>query len=102
MTYVQYQYKSCVIPAQELCIISFTGTSERVCLIVGTVSACQKAHEDVAQIIYDKPDPQPKPSGDGDGKINYQRHHQVLELHIILRLILLNNYIRLACLLFKN
>ncbi|KAF6026765.1 NOVA1 [Bugula neritina] len=55
---------------------TFPGTSERVCLIVGTVSACQKAHEDVAQIIYDKPDPQPKPSGDGDGKINYQRHHQ--------------------------
>ena len=48
-----------------------------MCLIVGTVSACHQAHDEVAQIIADKPDPHPKPNNDGDGKINYQRHQQV-------------------------
>lgn len=53
------------------------GTSERICLIVGTVASCYASHDAVAQIVSDRPDPQPKPGTDGDGKINYQRHQQV-------------------------
>lgn len=57
--------------------LPFSGTTERICLIVGTIEACQNAHEEISKIINEKPDPHPKPSSDGDGKINYHRHNQV-------------------------
>lgn len=64
-------------------LFCFVGTSERVCLIVGTIDACQNAHEEISKIITEKPDPQPKPNADGDGKINYQRHNQVFVVYQI-------------------
>ena len=76
------------------------GTSERVCLIVGTIDACQNAHEEISKIITEKPDPQPKPNSDGDGKINYQRHTQVpcrsLYLHDISQFLFVCSWDRTA------
>lgn len=53
------------------------GTTERVCLITGTVEAVRKVHNFIMDKIREKPDTNPKPL-DGDLKVNFERHKQVL------------------------
>lgn len=48
-----------------MCCFFSTGTSERVCLITGTLESVKKVHQFIMDTIRDKPDPNPR-QGDGD------------------------------------
>lgn len=58
------------------CLISinFPGTSERVCLITGSVEAVRKVHIFIMEKIREKPEPNPKLD---ENKSTYERHRQV-------------------------
>ena len=52
----------------------FTGTTERVCLIMGGVEAVKRVHCFIMEKIREKPDPNPKPD---ETNKNFERHRQV-------------------------
>ncbi|GAB1604532.1 RNA-binding protein Nova-1-like isoform X3 [Argonauta hians] len=52
----------------------YPGTSERVCLITGSVEAVRKVHTFIMEKIREKPEPNPKLD---ENKSTYERHRQV-------------------------
>ena len=54
----------------------FSGTTERVCLIAGTIESVKNVVAFMMEKIREKPDPNPKPV-DGELKVNLERHKQV-------------------------
>jgi len=55
-------------------IVFITGTTERVCLIMGGVEAVRRVHNFIMEKIREKPDPNPKPE---ETNKNFERHRQV-------------------------
>ncbi|XP_064600152.1 RNA-binding protein Nova-1-like isoform X2 [Liolophura sinensis] len=53
----------------------YPATTERVCLIMGSVDSVRKVHNFIMEKIREKPDPNPKL--DGEAKSNFERHKQV-------------------------
>lgn len=53
-----------------------SATTERVCLIMGSVDSVRKVHNFIMEKIREKPDPNPKL--DGEAKSNFERHKQVI------------------------
>ena len=56
-----------------------TGTTERVCLIMGAADAVRKVHSFIMEKIREKPDPNPKPEA---SKSNFERHRQVTVINV--------------------
>ena len=56
-----------------------TGTTERVCLIMGAADAVRKVHTFIMEKIREKPDPNPKPEA---SKSNFERHRQVTVINV--------------------
>ncbi|ELT99335.1 hypothetical protein CAPTEDRAFT_173082 [Capitella teleta] len=54
----------------------YPGTSERVCLVNGTLDSVRKVIVFIMERIREKPDPNPKPC-EGEMKANYERHKQM-------------------------
>ena len=54
--------------------VNISGTTERVCLIMGPVEAVRQVHNFVMEKIREKPDPNPKMD---ETKSTFERHRQV-------------------------
>lgn len=57
----------------------FSGTTERVCLIMGAADSVRKVHNFIMEKIREKPDPNPKPEM---SKNNFERHRQVTVINV--------------------
>ncbi|XP_018655692.1 rna-binding protein related [Schistosoma mansoni] len=53
----------------------FSGTTERVCLIIGSFDGVITVHNYIMDRIMEKPDPNPNTTG--EGRLNVERHKQV-------------------------
>lgn len=62
-------------------VVSFPGTTERVCLIIGSLPAVRQVMHYIMERVFEKPDPNPKPTG--DGRLNMERHKQASEFSYI-------------------
>lgn len=56
------------------CVI-FSGTNERVCLIIGTTAAITEVYDYISEKIYEKPETVSRMVA--DGRVPYERHKQV-------------------------
>lgn len=52
-----------------------SGTTERVCLIIGSFDGVITVHNYIMDRIMEKPDPNPNTTG--EGRLNVERHKQV-------------------------
>ncbi|TPP57769.1 RNA-binding protein Nova [Fasciola gigantica] len=53
----------------------YPGTTERVCLIIGSIDGVMSVHNYIMDRIMEKPDPNPHATG--EGRLNVERHKQV-------------------------
>lgn len=59
--------------------LTFIGTSERVCLIIGTTDAITEVYDYISEKIYEKPETVSRMVS--DGRVPYERHKQVIVLN---------------------
>ena len=63
-----------------MCILSPTGTTERVCLIKGTTESVMSILTFICEKIRDKPDPNAKTAMDFDSKTPAERDKQQVKI----------------------